>query len=136
MAKKDLVRLLVRLYGDPVAEGQFQKDRAKFLRAAKLAPKEQKLLVEGDVDGLRAYLGSETANAHIVDEQLSHIVDTALAHIVDSALGEGELVGSVIVDTAIERARRTKRPAPTRKPARKPVRKKKPAPKRPKPKKR
>ena len=104
--------MLARLYGDPVAEGQFQKDRAKFLRTAKLAPRERNLLVAGDVAGLRAYLGAEEGKAHIVD--------SALAHIVDSALGE-ELVAAVIIDSAIESARAT-----TRSGARKPAKKRTP----------
>ena len=70
MAKKDLVRLLARLYGDPEAERQFQRDRAKFLLAQKLSPREQRLLVDGDVGGLRSYLGDECDKLTIVDSAL------------------------------------------------------------------
>ena len=86
MAKKDLVRLLARLYGDPVHEARFQQDRAKFLKRTKLSAKERDLVIAGDAEAIRAYLGKESAKTHIVDSALTHIVDTALTHIVDSAL--------------------------------------------------
>jgi len=86
MSKKSLVRLLVKLYGDPKREKKFQGDRKKFVARKNLTKEERAYLVDGDVTGLRQYLGAEADNSHIVDEKLSHIVDSALSHIVDSAL--------------------------------------------------
>ena len=102
MAKKDLVRLLARLYGDPVQQARFRKDRAALLKGARsLAPKEKKLLLDGDPDAVRAYLGKEATKAIIVDSEIAHIVDSALAIIVDDALA---------TDTTTAKAKKTKKP--------------------------
>jgi hypothetical protein len=65
MAKKDLVRLLVRLYGDPKLHERLKKDPAKVLGAAGLSAKEQALLRSADAGALREYLGAESAKSVI-----------------------------------------------------------------------
>jgi len=67
MAKKDVVRLLVRLFGDPKLADRLgkKKEADKALKNARLSAKERALLASGDADAIRAYLGRESAKANI-----------------------------------------------------------------------
>jgi hypothetical protein len=65
MAKKDLVRLLVRLFGDPAHLDKVKKNPAKALAAAGLSPAERDLVMSRNDAKIRAYLGSEGAKANI-----------------------------------------------------------------------
>ena len=65
MAKKDLVRLLVRLFGDPAHLDKVKKNPAKTLAAASLSPAERDLVLSRNDAKIRAYLGSEGAKANI-----------------------------------------------------------------------
>ena len=66
MAKKDLVKLLVRLYGDPKLKERFEKDPAKVMKAAKLSAKEREVLASADAEKIRAHLGKEFVKTHII----------------------------------------------------------------------
>jgi len=67
MAKKDVVRLLVRLFGDPKLAERLasEKEAAKVLKNARLSAKERALLASRDPDAIRAYLGRESAKTII-----------------------------------------------------------------------
>jgi hypothetical protein len=65
MAKSDVVRLLVRLLGDPKLAERLQKDPDGVLARARLSAKERALLAGRDPDAIRAYLGREGARANI-----------------------------------------------------------------------
>jgi len=123
MAKKHLVKFLVQLYGDPQAEKKFHKNRKKYLAGTKLTTEERDLLVRGDVEGLRSYLGATADALNIVDSSLSEIVDTALSEIVDTALSEiVDTALSEIVDSALARRPTTKK-KPTKRATKKPAQK-------------
>ena len=66
MAKRDLVRLLVKLYGDPKLRERFEKDPARVIKAAKLSAKERAVLASGDPEAIRAHLGKESLKAQII----------------------------------------------------------------------
>lgn len=67
MAKKDVVRLLVRLFGDPALAERLgsEKEAAKVLKNARLSAKERALLASRDADAIRAYLGREGVQTNI-----------------------------------------------------------------------
>lgn len=65
MAKKDLVRLLVNLFGDPRHLDKVKKDPAGALAAAGLSPAERELVLSRNDAKIRAYLGAEGAKANI-----------------------------------------------------------------------
>jgi len=65
MAKKDVVRLLVRLFGDPALLERLTKDPAKALKSTKLSAKERELLASADSEAIRDYLGRDKVKAVI-----------------------------------------------------------------------
>ncbi len=75
MAKRDVVRLLVRLYGDPKLLDRIhdEKRAEKLMKAAKLSAHERALLASGDEKAIRAYLGQESPKANIVRAGLANI---------------------------------------------------------------
>ncbi len=78
MAKRDLVKLLVRLYGEPKVKARFEKDARKTMKGAKLSAKEQELLASGDEKAIREYLGQDAAKAAIIKSFLATIIQTAV----------------------------------------------------------
>jgi hypothetical protein len=83
MAKKDVVRLLVRLFGDPALHAKMSKDAGKVLASAKLSPKERELVLSGDAEAIRAYLGDDTVKTNVVKTGLkgiTNVVKTAIHH--------------------------------------------------------
>ena len=78
MAKKDVVRLLVRLFGDPKLHGKYRDDPKKVLKAAGLNRKERELLAAGDESAIREYLGQAGGQTNIVKSGLTNIVKTAV----------------------------------------------------------
>ncbi len=86
MARKHVVRLLVRLFGDPKLHGKYRKDPKKVLKAAGLNPKERDLLASGDEAAIREYLGRETAKTNVVKSGLTNVVKTGATNVVKSAL--------------------------------------------------
>ena len=66
MAKRDLVKLLVKLYGDPKLRQRLEKDAKKTMKAAKLSAKEREILASGDAARLREYLGKEQLKSSII----------------------------------------------------------------------
>jgi hypothetical protein len=83
MAKKDVVRLLVRLYGDPKLAERLGKDAEKVMKAARLSAQERALLASGDAAAIQAYLGRESVKANIKTKFLAANIKTktALANI-------------------------------------------------------
>jgi len=81
MAKKDVVRLLVRLFGDPKLQDRMAANAAGVLKTAKLSAKERALILSGDHRAIQAYLGSDAVKANVVKTQLknvANVVKTAL----------------------------------------------------------
>jgi len=73
--------LLVRLFGDPALHAEISKDAEKVLKSAKLSPKERELVLSGDAEAIRAYLGADGVKSNIVRTGLtgiSNIVKTAV----------------------------------------------------------
>ena len=66
MAKRDLVKLLVGLYGDPKLKARLEKNASRTMKAARLSAREQELLASGDAAKLREYLGKDTLRAQII----------------------------------------------------------------------
>jgi hypothetical protein len=65
MAKRDVVRLLVRLYGDPRLQEKLARDTEKTMKAARLSKKERELLASGDVKAIGRYLGKAAAKTRV-----------------------------------------------------------------------
>ena len=65
MSKKNLVRLMVRLFGDPAQHDRLKKHPAKTAAAAGLSPAERDLLLSGSDAELRDYLGSDAGKVFI-----------------------------------------------------------------------
>ena len=65
MSKKNVVRLLVRLFGDPTHLEKLRKNPAATLAAAGLSPAERELLLSGSDAKIRAYLGADSDRAAI-----------------------------------------------------------------------
>lgn len=65
MSKKNVVKLLVRLFGDPAHLAKLRKSPAKTLAAAGLTPAERELVLSGNPARLRAYLGAEAERVNI-----------------------------------------------------------------------
>lgn len=65
MSKRSVVRLLVRLSGDPAQLEKFRKRPAAAFAAAGLSPAERELLLSGSDAKIRAYLGSDSDRAAI-----------------------------------------------------------------------
>lgn len=109
MAKKDVVRLLVRLFGDPKLHGKYRAEPKKVLKAAGLNRKERELLVAGDEDAIREYLGRESAKTNVVKSGLTNVVKSASTNVVKSALTNVVKSGLTnVVKTAIRRPRKPK----------------------------
>ena len=65
MSKKNVVRLLVRLSGDPAYLEQLRKSPAATLSASGITPAERELLLSGSDAKIRAYLGTDSDRAAI-----------------------------------------------------------------------
>ena len=65
MSKKNVVKLLVRLFGDPAHLEKVRRSPAKTLAAAGLTPTERELVLSGNPARLRAYLGAEARRVNI-----------------------------------------------------------------------
>jgi hypothetical protein len=117
MAKKDVVRLLVRLFGSPKLHGNYRKNPDQVLTAAGLSPKERALLKSGDEKAIRAYLGTESSKANVVKSGLANVVKsaakkTAGPNMVKTALGPNVVktaLGPNVVKTAIKPTDTTKK---------------------------
>ena len=83
MAKRDLVKLLVRLYGDPKLAERMKKNPKAVMKAAKLSAADQEILSSGDEANIRGYLGKEAAKSIIV--QAPSIIVQSPSIIVQSA---------------------------------------------------
>jgi len=66
MAKKDLVRLMIQLFGDPQLHEQIRKDPAAALKKLGLTQKEIELFQSRDEKAIRAYVGREASKVTIV----------------------------------------------------------------------
>lgn len=66
MAKKDLVRLLVQLFGDPNLHDRIRKNPHAELAKLGLSKRERELILSRDEKALRTYLGKEAARLTIV----------------------------------------------------------------------
>ena len=111
MAKRDLVRLLVRLFGDPQHVDRLNRNPEKTMKAAKLSPAERKLLASGDERALRAYLGRDAAKANLDRAGLADIIKTSVADIVKTSVAD--IVKTSIADivkTSISRTKPTVKP--------------------------
>lgn len=94
MAKKHVVRLLVRLFGDPKLHGKLRDNPKKVLKAAGLSRKERELLATGDEAAIRDYLGQESVKANVVKSGLRgvstgaspNVVKTAISNVVKTAI--------------------------------------------------
>ncbi len=65
MSKKNVVRLLVRLFGDPRHLEKLRRNPAATLAAAGLTPAESELVLSGSDAKIRAYLGADSDRAAI-----------------------------------------------------------------------
>lgn len=65
MSKKNVVRLLVRLFGDPAHLERLKRNPAATLAKAGLTPAERDLVLSGSDAKIRAYLGSAADQAAI-----------------------------------------------------------------------
>jgi hypothetical protein len=65
MSKKNVVRLLVRLFGDPRHLEKLKKNPEATLAQAGLTPAERELVLSGSDAKIRAYLGSAADQAAI-----------------------------------------------------------------------
>jgi len=90
MAKKDVVRLLVRLFGDPRLQEKLAKRPAAVLKSAKLSARERELLASGDEKAIRAYLGQDTVKANVVKTGLTGLVGPDVANVVKTAIRSGK----------------------------------------------
>jgi hypothetical protein len=86
MAKRDVVRLLVRLFGDPKLHGAYRQNPQKVLKAARLSAKERALLASGDEAAIRAYLGREAGVTNVVRSGLTNVVKAAKTNVVKTAI--------------------------------------------------
>ena len=66
MAKKDLVRLLIQLFGDPQLHEQIRKDPEAALGKLGLTKKEIELFQSKDEKAIRDYVGREASKMTIV----------------------------------------------------------------------
>jgi hypothetical protein len=65
MSKKNVVRLLVRLFGEPAYLEKLRKNPGRTLAAAGITPAERELLLSGSDAKIRAYLGADSGRAAI-----------------------------------------------------------------------
>jgi len=109
MAKKDVVRLLVRLFGDPKLHGKYRAAPDKVLKAAGLNKKERTLLASGDEAAIRDYLGRAAAKTNVVKSGLTNVVKAAPTNVVKSALTNVVKSGLTnVVKTSIRRPTKPK----------------------------
>jgi hypothetical protein len=121
MAKRDVVRFLVRLFGDPVHHGRYRKQPDRVMKAAGLSPSERDLLASGDAAAIRAYLGKESAKTNVVKSGLTNVVKTSATNVVKTAATNvvktavTNVVKTAItnvVKTAIRKPKKPKPPKP------------------------
>lgn len=70
MAKKDVVRLLIQLFGDPALHDEIRKNPEVALAKLGLSKKERELLASRDENAIREYLGKESQKILIVGSWL------------------------------------------------------------------
>jgi hypothetical protein len=73
MAKKDVVKLLVQLFGDPDHLKRIQKDPETVMDAAGLDEAENALLRSRNEAAIKSYLGADAASANIKTKALANI---------------------------------------------------------------
>jgi hypothetical protein len=66
MARKDLVRLLIQLFGDPALHEEIRKNPEAALGKLGLSKKERELLASRDESAIREYLGKDSQKILIV----------------------------------------------------------------------
>jgi len=110
MAKRDLVELLVRLFGDAELQARWKRDQQKVMRRAGLSKAERELLTAGDEAAIRAYLGKKSRRAVI--KTGAAVIKTSAAVIKTSA--------AVIKISAVGKKKTKKAPSKKKTPARKP----------------
>lgn len=105
MAKKHVVRLLVRLFGDPALQGKYRKNPRKVAKAAGLSREERELLASGDEAAIRDYLGRSAGLTNVVKSGLAggpNVVKSAIRsggpNVVKSAIKSG---GPNVVKSAV-----------------------------------
>jgi hypothetical protein len=114
MAKKDLIRLFVRLYGDPRLREKLARDPEGTLKAAGLSKKERELVSRRRGKAITEYLGDEAAGA--IDPKSASLLDMV-------ALATRELAPE---ESPSRRAPATKK-GRARRPSKKPTARKPPA---------
>jgi hypothetical protein len=126
MAKKHVVRLLVRLFGDPELQGKYRKNPDKLAKAAGLSRQERELLASGDEAAIRDYLGRAAGVTNVVKSGLAagpnvvksaikaggpNVVKSALTNVVKSGLTNVVKTSLTnVVKTAIRRPKTPKKP--------------------------
>ena len=122
MARKDVVRFLVRLFGDPKLHGKYRRDPKKVAKAAGLDRNERALLASGDEKAIRDYLGGEAVKANVVRSGLAPLERAAAPNVVKSALANvvkasiANVVKSSVANIVKTAVRRPSKPKPKPKP--------------------
>lgn len=75
----------MRLFGSPKLHGRYRDDPAQLMKAAGLTPKERALLLSGDEQAIRAYLGDGAGAVNVIKDGLVNVIKEGMVNVIKDA---------------------------------------------------